>query len=155
MKIRELNVADSLISKMITHVVENFGLYENIDEWAANAELPRGHSYTSIDDRVASMANPTEMVGELEILATSRTLQRQIQLTKISEKKRQTTSKQQRMRIEESNQNDNSESDLCIASDVTRSARRQWSDAGSAKHGSIKVAPVEFHRIFDATSASS
>ena len=31
---------------MVTHMVKYFGLYENIDEWAANADLSRGNSYT-------------------------------------------------------------------------------------------------------------
>ena len=77
-RLREINTADALRSTMIMHIVDNFDLYKDIASWAASADLPLGKSYTSIEERVASSAKPTEMVGELEILAMSRTLRQQI-----------------------------------------------------------------------------
>ena len=80
MRLREINMADALRSNMIMHIVDNIDLYKDIASWAASADLPLGKSYTSIEERVASSAKPTEMVGELEILAMSRTLRQQIHI---------------------------------------------------------------------------
>ena len=43
-----------------------------------NADLPQRLCYASIQDRITSMANPTEMVGEIEIVATTRFIQRPV-----------------------------------------------------------------------------
>jgi hypothetical protein len=71
-------IFDSLRSKMVSNILDNFDLYANLGKELVNADLPQRLCYESIEDRVASMANPTEMVGEIEITATARCLQRPV-----------------------------------------------------------------------------
>ena len=63
MRIREINFVDSLRSRLITHMVENVGLYENIDEWATNADIPRGNSYTSLRTELHQWPIPRKLLG--------------------------------------------------------------------------------------------
>lgn len=78
MRIREMTSADALRSNMIAHILDNCGLYENIDERMVNADLLQRLCYASIEDRIASMANPSEMIGDIEIVATACCLQRPV-----------------------------------------------------------------------------
>ena len=78
MNILEKTESDGLRSRVISAMCTHFAMYENIDEHIVNADLPRTMRYESIQDRIASMAESTEMVGEIEIIATCRTLQRRI-----------------------------------------------------------------------------
>ena len=70
--------ADALRSNMIGHMLDNFGLDENIDERKVNAYLPQRRCYASVVDRITSMATPSEMFGEIEIAATARCLRRPV-----------------------------------------------------------------------------
>ena len=78
LKMKEMRDADALRSRVISQMLENFSLYEEIDSSAVNADLPQSKCYASIEDRIAEMANPSEMIGEIEILATARTLRQPI-----------------------------------------------------------------------------
>lgn len=78
MRMREMTSADALQSNTIVHMLDNVGLYENIDERKVNADLPQRLCYASIEDRIASMANPSEIIGDIEIVATARCLQRPV-----------------------------------------------------------------------------
>ena len=76
----EKTEADGLRSRVIGEMCQNFAkLYDNIDDEFANANLPL-RKYESIQDRIASMNQCTEMIGELEIIATCRTLRRIIEI---------------------------------------------------------------------------
>ena len=70
-----MNDADILRSNVIAHMMANFNLYEHIDRSSATADLPPSKCYASIVDRIVEMSNPNEMIGEIEIMATSRTIQ--------------------------------------------------------------------------------
>ena len=73
-RILETNEADTLRARVIRHMYEHFDDYRNIDEHVANNK-----HYGSIEDRTEAMASQTEMVGEIEIIATSKCLQRAIE----------------------------------------------------------------------------
>lgn len=75
---QEQNEADALRSRVIAHMLQNFKLYESFDEETVNADLPDNICYESVQDRIAAMASPIEMIGELEIFATCRTIGKEI-----------------------------------------------------------------------------
>ena len=79
-RILETNEADTLRARVIRHMYEHFDDYRNIDEHVANADLPNNKHYGSIEDRTEAMASQREMVGEIEIIATSKFLQRAIEV---------------------------------------------------------------------------
>ena len=63
MNILEKTESDGLRSRVISDMCTHFAMYENIDEHIVNADLPRTMGYESIQDRIESMAESTEMVG--------------------------------------------------------------------------------------------
>ena len=79
-RIVETNEADSLRAKVVRYMCEHFDDYRHIDKHAANADLPEHKHYGSIEERTEAMAKQTEMVGEIEIIATTKSLQRTIEV---------------------------------------------------------------------------
>lgn len=80
-RIKELNASDKLRSQMIDHMLENFEMYKDFSSDVVNADLPiHKSSFDSIEDRITEMSNPTEMVGEIEIIAVTRILAKQIDI---------------------------------------------------------------------------
>ena len=75
LKVYEVAQSDSIRSAMIQEMCCNFKEYENLDHTSINADLPPHVRYNSIEDRITSMANATEMVGEIEIIAVTKALQ--------------------------------------------------------------------------------
>ena len=63
MNILEKTESDGLRSRVIIEMCAHFAIYENIDEHIVNADLRRTMRHESIQDRIASMAECTEMVG--------------------------------------------------------------------------------------------
>jgi hypothetical protein len=76
----EESQADTLRAKTVGYMRENISTYMDIDSARVNADLPSGLRYDSIHDRIAAMADPTTMVGEIEIVAASHCLQRPIRI---------------------------------------------------------------------------
>ncbi|KAI0225647.1 hypothetical protein LSAT2_023576, partial [Lamellibrachia satsuma] len=76
-RIVETNEADSLRAK-VRHMCEHFDGYRHIDKHAAKADLPEHKHYGSIEERTGTMANQTEIVGE--IIVTTKSLQRTIEV---------------------------------------------------------------------------
>lgn len=65
-------------AKVIGFMCEHFEEYEDLDTETINADFPRRIRFGSMTDCIASMADPTAMPGELEIMATSKVLQKPI-----------------------------------------------------------------------------
>jgi hypothetical protein len=74
----EQTQADQIRLKMVAYMCENIQDYSGFDSTRLNADLPPDKHFASIQERIAAVACPKEMVGELEIVATSNAIQRQI-----------------------------------------------------------------------------
>ena len=51
---------------------ENIDNYSMLEGDAINADLPRRLRYSSVNDRILAMADPTAMPGELELISTAK-----------------------------------------------------------------------------------
>ena len=77
LRIVEQTRADSLRAEMVTYMCLHFEEF-HLDTTTANADLPGRLAYNSMQERVEAMAAPTAMVGEIEIIAATKSLRRQI-----------------------------------------------------------------------------
>ncbi|KAK6178836.1 hypothetical protein SNE40_011331 [Patella caerulea] len=59
---------------------DNFEEYKRLSLDTVNADMPSHLQYSSIEDRIASMAEPLSMAGELEIITASKVLKRPIRV---------------------------------------------------------------------------
>ena len=78
LQIYEASEADSLRAKLINCMCINISELGDISLEALNADLPHGLMFKSLSERIERMACQTEMVGELEIIWTSKAINRQI-----------------------------------------------------------------------------
>ena len=58
----------------IAFMCDNFGDYQDLDIETMNVDLPSWMTCTSMEDRIAAMAVPVSMPGELELIAASKAL---------------------------------------------------------------------------------
>ena len=77
LRIVEQTRADSLRAEMVTYMCLHFEEFHH-DTTTANADLSGRLVYNSMQERVEAMAAPTAMVGEIEIIASTKSLRRQI-----------------------------------------------------------------------------
>ena len=80
LKVFEVTQADSLRAAMIKELCLNFKDYEHLDHTSINVDVPVTVRYDSIQARIASMASPTEMIGEIEIIALTRALKQPLNI---------------------------------------------------------------------------
>ena len=80
LKVYEVTQADSLHAAMIKELCLHFKDYEHLDHRSNNVDLPITVRYDSIQERIASMATPTEMIGEIEIIALTRALKQPLNI---------------------------------------------------------------------------
>ena len=80
LKVFEVTQADSLRAAMIKELCIHFKEYEHLDHTSINVDLPVTVRYDSIQARIASMATPTEMIGEIEIIALTRALKQPLHI---------------------------------------------------------------------------
>ncbi|KAK7478675.1 hypothetical protein BaRGS_00030060 [Batillaria attramentaria] len=81
LNVTEKSQADGLRARVIEFMCDNYDEYKNLElqePETLNADLPTWLRYSSMEDRIAAMADPLSMPGELEITATSKLLNRQI-----------------------------------------------------------------------------
>ena len=63
---------------MISFMFENYEDYQHLDVEIINVDVPPHIHYNSMDDRIAAMAEPTSLLGEIEITATTKVLWKRI-----------------------------------------------------------------------------
>ena len=80
LKVFEVTQADSLRAAMIKEQCLNFKEYEHLDHTSINVDIPVTVRYDSIQARIASMATPTELIGEIEIIALTRALKQPLHI---------------------------------------------------------------------------
>ena len=80
LNVLEKNEADGIRSRMVSYMITNFNMYQELDKARLNTDLPQRIHYESIADRIASMSDPMEHVGEIEIIATTEALGRSIEI---------------------------------------------------------------------------
>ena len=67
------------LAKVISFMFENYEDYQHIDvEIIINVDVPPQILYNSMDDCIAAMAEPTSLLGEIEITATTKVLWKRI-----------------------------------------------------------------------------
>lgn len=76
--IKEQCQSDSLRNQVIQYMCDNFSKFSEIDGDMLNADMPRHLQYCSLEERMATMANPIAMAGELEIATTCHVIKRPI-----------------------------------------------------------------------------
>ena len=74
----EKSEADSVRAKTVCTMIENFEQYRDIVGDTVNADMPPTVRYACLKDRIAAMADSKTMPGEIEIIATSRALNKTI-----------------------------------------------------------------------------
>ena len=75
LQLRETFAADALRARTVDYMVQHYAEYDiTSGTAAANADMPTNNHYSSLEDRIHSMASSTEMPGNLEIVALSRCL---------------------------------------------------------------------------------
>jgi len=72
----ETSKADGLCTQVITFMCENYSDYENPGLNVVNSSMPV--HLRSVDERLIAMIDPKCLPGELEIIATSKVLRKQI-----------------------------------------------------------------------------
>ena len=79
-RIVETNEADSLRAKVVSHMCEHFNEYSHLDRHIVNADVPNNKRYNSMEERIEAISHQKEMVGEIEVLATTKCLHRTIEV---------------------------------------------------------------------------
>ncbi|KAL8625365.1 hypothetical protein ACOMHN_044508 [Nucella lapillus] len=78
MMVNEKSQADGLRARVISYMCSHFSDYADVDEHTLNADLPPWIHFSTVEKRIAAMAEPQSLPGELEICATSKVLNKQI-----------------------------------------------------------------------------
>lgn len=78
MKVNEKSQADGLRARAISYMCSHFSDYADLDEHTLNADLPPWIHFSTVEERIAAMAEPQSLPGELEICATSKVINKQI-----------------------------------------------------------------------------
>lgn len=81
LSIKEQCQSDSLRAQLIQYMCDNFSNFDEIHGDMLNADMPQKLRYHSLEERLATMANPTEMPGEFEIATTCNVIRRPIIVT--------------------------------------------------------------------------
>ncbi|KAL8563553.1 hypothetical protein ACOMHN_060869 [Nucella lapillus] len=71
MKVNEKSQADGVRARVISYMCSHFSDYADVDEHTLNADLPPWIYFSTVEKRIAAMAEPQSLPGELEICATS------------------------------------------------------------------------------------
>ena len=74
LSMKERSVANGLRAKMVDYMCDNYNSYRGLDVETINGDLPPWLHYSSMEDRIAAMADPLSLPGELELIATSNVL---------------------------------------------------------------------------------
>ena len=74
LSMKERSLADGLRAKMVDYMCDNYNSYSELDVETINGDLPPWLHYSSMEDRIAAIADPLSLPGELELTATSNVL---------------------------------------------------------------------------------
>ena len=74
LRILETTSADGLRAQVIAYMCDHLEDYQSLPIEAINGDMPSWLQYSSIEDRITAMAQPKQLAGELEIIATSKVL---------------------------------------------------------------------------------
>ena len=70
--------ADGLRSNVVSYMYNHISDYAHLNVESVNADLPEWLHYDSLQDRILSMAEPTTLPGELEVIAATKVIRKRI-----------------------------------------------------------------------------
>ena len=77
--LQETLQADELRQKVVRHMLTSFSeIHEYMTGEAVNADMPAGMHFSSLEERLIRMAEPSSFVGELEVTQTAAVIQRKV-----------------------------------------------------------------------------